>query len=134
MNDAIAVVELATGIEASDVRAVGNAAERLRDEFADAVGSDAATVVGGVNRRTGDVAAGRSLGCSGRVCAEDSVSDALGGNADEVGFTTPTRPRTGQDVPVCERCEATYGRESFPSGTRFRSDQTGTRLRREDED
>lgn len=83
-------------------------------------GKAPATVTGGVNTRTGEVAA-RS--CGGGKCAEDHVVDALGGKKEDVKFTEAVRPRTGEEVPVCPRCEGKYGREAFPKGTKFKSDR-----------
>lgn len=68
---------------------------------------------------TGEVAAGS---CGGGQCAEDVVVDKMGGNADDVRFTSAIRPRTGEQVPVCLDCEAAYGRQSFAPGTIFKSD------------
>ena len=80
-----------------------------------------ATVTAGYNTKTGEVAA---RACGGGKCAEDHVVDALGGNKANVRFTEAVRPRTGEQVPVCTRCEGNFGREPFPSGTtRFKSDQ-----------
>jgi len=77
------------------------------------------TVTGGYNIRTGEVAA---RACGGGKCAEDLVVEALGGNRAEVRFTEAVRPRTGEEIPICLRCEATYGRDPFPPGTKFKSD------------
>jgi len=83
-------------------------------------GKAPATVTGGYNVKTGEVAA-RAGG--GGKCAEDHVVEALGGNKVEIRFTVAVRPRTGVQVPVCLRCEETYGRDSFPPGTLFKSDK-----------
>lgn len=83
-------------------------------------GKAPATVTGGYNVKTGEVAA---RPCGGGKCAEDHVVDALGGIKEDVRFTEAMRPRTGDQVPVCPRCESTYGREPFPPGTRFKSDE-----------
>ena len=83
-------------------------------------GKAPATVTGGYNIKTGNVAA-RAYG--GGKCAEDHVLDALSGEKAEVRFTTAVRPRTGAKVPVCARCEGSYGREPFPLGTRFKNDE-----------
>jgi hypothetical protein len=80
-----------------------------------------ATVTAGYNVKTGQVAA---RACGGGKCAEDHVTDALGGKKEDVRFTEATRTSHGGEVPVCERCEATYGRSQFPAGTRFKSDET----------
>lgn len=80
-----------------------------------------ATVTAGYNIKTGEVTA---KACGGGKCAEDHVVEALGGNKEDVRFTEAVRPRTGEQVPVCTRCEENYGRESFPSETtRFKSDE-----------
>lgn len=37
---------------------------------------------------------------------------------------TAIRPRTGQPVPACPNCEATYGRKAFPDpATRFKTNE-----------
>ena len=94
-------------------------ATAARDAMASTVGKRVATVSAGVNTETGEVAA---AACGGGRCAEAHVVDALGGNKDVVKFTKAIRPRTGNEVPVCTRCEATYGRGSFPEGTKFQTD------------
>ena len=79
-----------------------------------------ATVTAGVNIKTGEVAA---RACGGGKCAEDHVVDALGGNKANVRFTEAVRPRKGEQVPVCTRCEQKYGRGAFPKETtKFQSD------------
>jgi hypothetical protein len=120
-NDVLAVVDLATGIDAGDVKGGLKAAENLRNDVAKAVGKDAATVTGGVNTKTGAIAAGRSDGCGN--CAENAVSDALGGKKEDVKFTDAIRPRTGEQVPVCATCEANFGRESFSDTAKFKTDE-----------
>ena len=92
----------------------------LAESLAPLKGKAPATVTGGYNVKTGEVAA---RACGGGKCAEDHVVDALGGNKADVRFTEAIRPRTGEQVPVCQRCEASYGRTPFPSGTRFKSDE-----------
>ncbi|MBY3136109.1 RHS repeat-associated core domain-containing protein [Rhizobium laguerreae] len=79
-----------------------------------------ATVTGGYNVKTGQVVA---EACGGGMCAEDYVVKSLGGNKADIRFTQAVRPRTGLEVPVCTRCETNYGRDSFPTGTRFQSDE-----------
>lgn len=80
-----------------------------------------ATVTAGYNTKTGEVAA---RACGSRRCAEEHVVDALGGNKANVKFTEAVRPRTGEQVPVCVKCEGSFGREPFPRGTtRFKSDE-----------
>jgi hypothetical protein len=83
-------------------------------------GKAPATVTGGYNVKTGEVAA---RACGGGKCAENHVVDALGGVKGDVRFTEAVRPRTGAEVPVCARCEATFGRGPFPSNTRFKTDE-----------
>lgn len=78
-----------------------------------------ATVTGGYNVRTGEVAA---RACGGGQCAEDHVLQALGGVKGDVRFTEAVRPRTGAQVPVCPRCEGTFGRQPFPPNTLFKTD------------
>ena len=95
-------------------------ARTARDQLASEVGASKATVTGGVNTETGQVAACAN---GGEGCAEDNVVRELGGDKEKVQFTEAIRPRTGEQVPVCERCEERYGRDKFPDGTRFKSDE-----------
>ncbi len=86
------------------------------------------TVVGGYNEKTGEVAVGlKTSGGDCDHCAETLVYDELvyklGGNPKDVKFTKAVRPRTGEVIPVCDKCEANYGRDAFPEeGTKFKSD------------
>ncbi len=96
------------------------ARDALARELAPLRGKAPATVTGGYNTNTGQVAASA---CGGHKCAEDNVVDALGGVKEFIRFTEAVRPRTGAEVPVCERCEGSYGREPFPLGTRFKTDE-----------
>lgn len=110
---------------AADAAKVGLAEARtardaLAAELAPLKGKAPATVVGGYNVKTGEAAA---RACGGGKCAENHVSDALGGVAADIRFTEAVRPRTGAEVPVCQRCEATFGRGPFPSKARFKSDE-----------
>jgi hypothetical protein len=61
-----------------------------------------------------------------KSATEEHVVDALGGNASEVRFTEAMRPRNQpppfREVPVCRNCEARYGRDPFPPGTKFQAD------------
>ena len=80
-----------------------------------------ATVVGAYSPSSGRVTAGASRG-GGLGCAEAVCADALR-NPPDIRFTEAIRPRTGEVVPVCPSCEATFGRQAFPDpATRFRSD------------
>lgn len=76
-----------------------------------------ATVTAGYNTETGEIAACASGGGS---CAEDHVVEALGGDPSKVKFTEAVRPRTGEQVPICEKCQASYGQDAFPTGTPFK--------------
>jgi RHS repeat-associated protein len=78
-----------------------------------------ATVTGGYNVQTGEVAA---KACGGGKCAENNVVDALGGVNKDIRFTEAVRPRTGEEVPICQRCQGTFSTTQFPNGTRFRND------------
>ncbi len=75
-----------------------------------------ATVTGGVNVQTGEVVSGYNT--AGR-CAEDMVVERLGGDASKVRFSEAVRPRTGEQVPVCERCQGKYTSDQFPEGVIF---------------
>jgi hypothetical protein len=96
------------------------ARDALAESLAPLKGKVPATVTGGYNVKTGEVAA---RACGGAKCAEDHVLDALGGAKAEVRFTKAVRPKTGAEVLVCARCEGSYGREPFPPGTRFKNDE-----------
>jgi RHS repeat-associated protein len=96
------------------------ARDALAAELAPLKGKAPATVTGGYNTKTGEVAA---RACGGGKCAEDHVFDALGRAKGDVRFTEAIRPRTGAEVPVCARCEASFGREPFPRNTRFKTDE-----------
>ncbi len=131
--DAALVVVPAIGEELAATRVVTklvdseellDAARVARDALAKDVGSAKATVTGGYNIETGQVVA---RACSGGECAEDHVLQALGGDKSKVKFTEAVRPRTGKQVPVCERCEVKYGRQAFPQNTQFKSDQPKTK-------
>ena len=82
-----------------------------------------ATVVGGVDIRTGEVIVGiKDSSRYGRlaVCAEDIVYRGLGGNQNANIIMTPAiRPRTGQIIPVCVRCQTKYPFNQFMGGTIF---------------
>ncbi|TMQ13419.1 MAG: hypothetical protein E6J91_18350 [Deltaproteobacteria bacterium] len=79
-------------------------------------------VVGAYSPSTGRY----TVGISGRRgCAEDDAWIRLGRPSD-IQFTSATRPRNLDDMPVCQRCEARYGRDAFPDpATRFASDGDG---------
>jgi RHS repeat-associated protein len=112
-----------TGVEGDSgkLAEARSARDALSVELAPMKGKAPATVTGGYNVKTGDVAA---RACGGGKCAEDHVVDALGGEKNDVRFTEATRPRTGLQVPVCPRCEGKYGRGPFPIGTtRFKTDE-----------
>jgi RHS repeat-associated protein len=113
-NPGRAVSEIGGVVEARAAR------DALAAELAPLKGKAPATVTGGYNIKTGEVAA---RACGGGKCAEDHVVDALGGVKGDVRFTEAVRPRTGTEVPVCSRCETNFGREAFPKSTRFKSDE-----------
>ena len=75
-----------------------------------------ATITGGTNIETGETVSG--VNRSG-ICAEDDVAAQLGGDPSKIRFSPAIRPRTGQEVPVCARCQGKYGRNQFPPGTKF---------------
>jgi RHS repeat-associated protein len=112
------------GPDAASTGDLVDKARAARDEKAAEVAAGPnrpATVTGGYNTETGEIA----TGCSGGgKCAEDAVVEALGGDAGKVGFTEAVRPRPGgppyREVPVCERCQEKYGPEQFPPGTQFK--------------
>lgn len=48
---------------------------------------------------------------------KDDVARQVGGDPKDIVFTEAIRPRTGEQVPICVRCQATYDRSQFPPGT-----------------
>lgn len=85
--------------------------------------SKVATVVGGVDLRTGDVYVGvKNSGtyAGNATCAEDIVFRGLGGNETANIMMTPAvRPRTNEIIPVCPRCQTKYPINQFQKGTIF---------------
>jgi cytidine deaminase len=85
--------------------------------------SKVATVVGGVDLRTGDVYVGvKNSGtyAGNATCAEDIVFRGLGGNENANIMMTPAvRPRTSEVIPVCPRCQTKYPINQFQKGTIF---------------
>jgi RHS repeat-associated protein len=116
-----ALAETVIGLSkaASSLNAARAARDALSSELKPLGWNGSPAVTAGYNVKTGEVAA---RACSGGKCAETHVVDALGGAKENVRLTEAVRPRTGQEVPVCARCEATFGRDAFPSGTKFKSD------------
>jgi len=88
------------------------AARAARDAKAAEVGRVKATVTGGYHPPTGRVVSGCSSNPFG--CAEDDVVRQLDVDPTEVRFTEAIRPRTGEEVPICARCQKKYTREQFP--------------------
>jgi RHS repeat-associated protein len=112
-------------------RVEGQTAKGLHEEAVaarDALATDLAqqshppaTVVGAYSPSSGGVAAGASRG-GGLGCAEGVCAEILGDPTD-IQFTPAVRPRTGEVIPVCPSCEATYGRGAFPDpATPFATD------------
>jgi RHS repeat-associated protein len=92
------------------------AARAARDAKAAEVGRRKATVTAGYGRDGRPVA-----GCNSNPigCAEDDVARQIGGDPNAITFTEAIRPRTGEQVPICARCQGTYDRSQFPPGTFF---------------
>jgi hypothetical protein len=118
MRDQSGAVDLDVALEGPLLRA----ARAARDALVDVVKrSKPAAVTGGYNIETGEVAARTNT--HGECCAEKNVENALGGDKSVIRFTEARRPRTGKEQPICPGCEAEYGRDAFPPGTRFESDE-----------
>ena len=85
--------------------------------------SNVATVVAGVNIRTGEVYVGvkNSRVYKGNAtCAEDIVFRGLGGNTNVNIIMTPAiRPRNNEVIPVCTKCQTKYPQNQFVKGTTF---------------
>lgn len=81
------------------------------------------TVVGGVDLRTGEVVVGvkdSGIYRGQATCAEDIVYRELGGNTGSNIIMTPAiKPRTGEVIPVCPRCQISYPENQFTNGTTF---------------
>jgi hypothetical protein len=76
-----------------------------------------ATVVGATNRSTGQTTTGQSSPGPNGCCAEVDAAHKLGGDPKDIQFSTPTRPRTGEPVPVCKNCQKQFDKTQFPAGT-----------------
>lgn len=85
--------------------------------------SNVATVVAGVDIRTGEVYVGvknTRVYKGNATCAEDIVFRGLGGNTNANIIMTPAiRPRKNEVIPVCTRCQTKYPRNQFVKGTTF---------------
>jgi len=85
--------------------------------------SEVTTVAAGVDIRTGDVYVGvknTKMYKGNATCAEDIVSRGLGGNTNANILITPAiRPRNGDVIPVCARCQTKYPKNQFVKGTTF---------------
>ena len=85
--------------------------------------SDVATVVAGVDIRTGEVYVGvknTKIYRGNATCAEDIVFRGLGGNTNANIIMTPAvRPRNNAIIPVCTRCQTKYPVNQFVKGTTF---------------
>ncbi|WP_431809777.1 hypothetical protein [Brevibacillus agri] len=84
--------------------------------------NDITTVVGGVDLNTGNVAVGikSSKQYAGKpLCAEDLVVEQLGGNHQNIIMTDAIRPRKGNSIPVCKRCQTKFSVKQFIEGTEF---------------
>ncbi len=80
--------------------------------------SKVATVLGGFNKRTGEVVV--AVKKSGAFCAEDVAVQALGGNIDDIVLTPAIRPRNNAVIPVCKYCQEKYPQSMFIEGTIFK--------------
>jgi len=87
-----------------------------RDDLAQQVESSKATVTGGYDPKTGRVVAGCNSNPIG--CAEHDVGRQLDIPDGEIKFTEAIRPRTGEQVPICEVCQGRYDPSQFPPGTK----------------
>jgi hypothetical protein len=90
-------------------------AEAARDATANSLGRKHATYAGGT--KDGRVVAGCSSNPIG--CAENDIARQLGSDAQMTGAKGWRRnPETGQvelvNIPVCTKCQGTYGPEQFP--------------------
>ncbi len=82
-----------------------------------------ATVVGAVNTKTGKIGVGiKKTGCDRGKCAEDLAKEAVGGNSADILLSPAVRPRLSppnDTINVCKRCQGTFKKDQFPSGTKF---------------
>ena len=85
--------------------------------------SNIATVVAGVDIRTGEVYVGvkNSRNYKGNAtCEEDIVFRGLGGNTNaNIIMISAIRPRNNEVIPVCTRCQTKYPQNQFMKGTTF---------------
>lgn len=76
-----------------------------------------ATMVGATRPAIGETVVGRSRPGANGCCAEADAANKLSSNAaerSEIVFSTPTRPRTGQPIPVCSNCRRLFLPSQFP--------------------
>lgn len=74
------------------------------------------------NSKNGDIAVGINISkiYHGKLCAEDLATWQLNANIEDILMTPAIRPRTGETVPVCERCQTKYGIGNLIEGTKFK--------------
>ncbi|WP_437710025.1 SpvB/TcaC N-terminal domain-containing protein [Sorangium sp. So ce448] len=78
-----------------------------------------ATVVGGYNKVTGEIAVGTKWFGQGKFCAEDVVVGKLGGVTEEVVMTPAIRPYKLKQIDVCLNCQTKYTPANFGPGTKY---------------
>ena len=111
-------------------KALANAAEAARDakvaELRKTLSNknlkEVATVVGGYNKTTGQVAVGVKKFDRLPYCAEALVVEQLGGmkSIDDIVMTAAIRPSNLNVIPVCEYCQSIYSVKNFLPGTPFK--------------
>jgi hypothetical protein len=113
-GDSVAKGSFADAVSARDtkLKEIGSLSAKERNQIA--------AIVGGVNTQTGETATGvKKTGEAYGKCAEDLCVEALSGSPGNILLSPAIRPRTGEEVPVCRRCQTKYTRDQFPPGTPF---------------
>jgi hypothetical protein len=103
-----------------DAIAIREAALREIAALSSTQRSKVSAVVGGLNPENGETAVGiKRSGENYGKCAEDLCAEQFGEDAGKILMSPAIRPRTGEIIPVCKRCQSKYRPGQFPPGTPF---------------
>jgi len=118
--------------EVPDIQTLQINAIAIRDAFVDYINTnwssrnrnDASTVVVGFDKTTGVFAVGVKLTTlhGNALCAEDIAVEQLlaaGSSLENIIMTPAIRPRTGEVIRVCHRCQISYNPSNFVPGITY---------------